>query len=383
MSWIDFLVLGVVALAAVRGYFTGALRQLGSLAGFVAGFFLGAQIAPSIATAITRSSWRPLLALVLVLVIAFFISALGQMIGGAAGRSLDTLKLGLFDRGAGLVVGAVGATVMCWLLAGVLAATAWGSLAIGIQNSYVLKALDAFLPPVPAVEAKVQTLFRSADFPGIFATIVSPTLPSGPTPHLGPLQPSLAGPLSVQKVLAIGGCASDHQGTGFYVGPHEVITNAHVVAGAHSVTVGGARAVVALFDPSDDLAVLRVPNASEAALSMSKAPPAGGTRGRVVGFPLDGTRTGAPAVVRGTVTGEGRDIYNRQLLTRTYLVVNAQVQPGNSGSPVLVGGQVAGVIVSKSLSEAVTAYAIPVSVVRYELSLTPSVGSVSTESCTP
>ena len=381
MSWIDLLVLGVVLLAGLRGYYTGALRQLGSFLGFIVGFFAGVQIAPAIATTVTRASWRPALAVVLVLVLAFVGSSLGHALGATASRSLHALKLGLFDRVAGVGVGVVGAVVMCWLLAGVLAAATWGSLASGIQNSFALKTLDSFLPPVPAVEARVQALFRSADFPAIFATIVSPTLPYNGTPRLGPLQLSLAGPTSVQKVLASGGCPSNHEGTGFFVGAHEVVTNAHVVAGAHTVTVGGAPATVVLFDPTEDLAVLRVASMTQPALQLLGTSPVGGSKGLVVGFPLNSTRTGAPAIIRGEVTGQGRDIYNRQLLTRTVLVVNAQVEPGNSGSPVLVGTQVAGVIVSKSLSQPVTAYAIPDSVVRHDLARVSSSGSVSTQSC--
>jgi len=52
-------------------------------------------------------------------------------------------------------------------------------------------------------------------------------------------------------------------------------------------------------------------------------------------------------------------IYDQRLLTRTYEVLEVNVNPGNSGRPVLVGGDVAGVVESKSLSEASTAYAIP------------------------
>jgi V8-like Glu-specific endopeptidase len=48
-------------------------------------------------------------------------------------------------------------------------------------------------------------------------------------------------------------------------------------------------------------------------------------------------------------------------------VIEVNVQPGNSGSPVLVGSDVAGVIESKSLSQASTAYAIPDAVVEADL----------------
>lgn len=384
MNWIDLVIIGLVILAALRGHRAGALRQIGSFVGFVVGFFVGTQFAPSLASSITHATWRPALALGLVIVAAFAASTLGQLVGSIASRSLEALHLGLVDRVAGVAVGVVGALVVCWMVAGLLGSTAWGSLAGEIQNSFVLRALNAVLPPVPAVESRVQALFRNADFPSIFASIVAPTLPSsGPPTHLGPLVRSLGSPLSVQKVLASGGCANVHEGTGFFVAPHEVVTNAHVVAGASTITVGGARAIVALFDPRQDLAVLRVPSLAEPPLRFLRTTPEAGTPAHVVGFPLDATRTGAPAVIRGELSGQGRDIYNRGLLTRTVLVVDAQVQPGNSGSPVLVGPFVAGVIVSKSISQPETAYAIPDRFVRYDLARTPANAHVSTHSCLP
>jgi S1-C subfamily serine protease len=382
VSWVDLVIVVVIGLAALRGWFAGALRQIGALAGFVAGLWVGVQFAPALATRITQSNWRPALAVGLVVASALLVSSLGQAAGAAATKALRVIKLGLFDRLAGVVVSVVGSILLCWLLAGLLASTAWGSLATNIQNSAVLSALDRVLPPVPAVEARIQALFRGADLPNVFATLIAPTPPGTKPTTLGPLETSLAAPTSVVKVLASGGCASIHQGTGFFVGTHEVVTNAHVVAGAHVVTVAGALARVVYFDPREDLAVLRVASLNEPALAVDTATPPAGTAAKVVGFPLNATRTGAPAVVRGEVSGESRDIYNRGLFSRTLVVVAASVQPGNSGSPLLVRGVVRGVIVSKSLSEPLTAYAIPASVLHADIahvSTTP----VSTQECTP
>ena len=382
MSWVDLFILAVIALAGLRGWVAGALRQVGGLVGFVVGFLLGVQFAPALATRITQSAWRPGIAIGLILGLAFVMSSLGHLGGAAVSRALRAVKLGLVDRVGGVAVGVVGSLLLCWMVAGLLASTAWGSLASGIQNSAVLKFLDTTLPPVPAVEARVQALFRGVDFPNVFATLISPMPPSAGPVKLGPLEPNLAQPTSVVKILAGGGCSTTHEGTGFFVAPHEVVTNAHVVAGSHTVTAGGTLARVVLFDPLQDLAVLRVPDLSEPSLAIDGQVPAPGTPARVVGFPLDGTRTGAPAIVRGNVSGQARDIYNQQLFTRTLEVVSVNVQPGNSGSPLLVKGRVAGVVVSKSLSEAQTAYAIPVSVLRADLAHVAA-APVSTQACAP
>jgi hypothetical protein len=185
------------------------------------------------------------------------------------------------------------------------------------------------------------------------------------------------------KVLASGSCTTQSEGTAFFISAHLAITNAHVVAGETRITLDGAPAQVALFDPDNDIAVLRVPSLDESSLRFLGGTPSAGTPVRVVGFPLNATRTGAPGAIEGELSGQGRDIYDKNLLSKTVLAVEVNVQPGNSGSPVLIGSLVAGVIESKSLSQASTAYAISDGVVESDIAKTPDTGSVSTQGCLP
>ena len=380
MSWVDVVIVGLAVLAGVRGFAVGALRQVGGILGFLAGFFAGTALAPSWSAGLTHGAWRPVVALGIVFVAAAIGSSLGSWLGGLAHGTARVLHLGSLDRVVGSAVGAAGAIFSCWLIAGLVATVAWGSIATAVQESAILRTLNGVLPPVPAVEGRVQALLRNADLPNVFATVIAPSVPSGPV-HLGALRAPVAQPASVLKVLASGGCPLNHEGTAFVVARHEVVTNAHVVAGSRSVTVGGLRATVALFDPRDDLAVLRVPGLAESPLRLRSVRAVPGTRARVVGYPLDGPRTLAPAQLRGSITGLGRDIYNQDLLTRTYLVVAAQISPGNSGSPVLVGSSVVGVIVSKSLSQSQTAYAIPAGVVAHALARVRANANAGTKGC--
>jgi S1-C subfamily serine protease len=382
MNWVDLVVVAAVALGVWRGYVHGALRQVGGFAGFVGGFYVGSRAAPALSTSLTRSGWRPLVALGVVVVAAMAGAALGRALGSVLGRALRELHVGLADRVAGAVVGGAGAAIACWMAAGLLSATSWGSLAPTIANSAALRALNAVMPPIPAFEARVQALLRGVDFPNVFANLIAPTTLAPPS-SLGPSVANLSGPSSVQKVLATG-CASGREGTAFYVGPGRAVTNAHVVAGARRVTVGGVRARVIGFDPRDDLAVLAPLVPESAWLHLSTATPAPGTSAQVVGFPLDATRTGTPAEVLGEVSTPSRDIYNRGLFTRTLVVVGARVEPGNSGSPLLIGRGVSGVIVSQSVTSPDTAYAIPAAAVSRELARVPANAPVvSTQSCLP
>lgn len=382
MDWVDILIAVLAVLAGLYGYAEGALRQVSRVAGLGAGFLLATASAPRLSGDLTHASWRPAAALGIVLVGTLLGGVIGSVIGAFFARALHTLHLGIVDRSAGAVVGVGAALAGCWLMAGLLASTTWGSLANGIQDSSILAALDRVMPPLPSIEGRVQTLFRDADLPAIFAQVVAPTLHQPVNPaDLGPTRTSLSEPSDVVKVLASGGCTTTSEGTAFFVTSDEVVTNAHVVAGHTQILVGGAPAVVALYDPDNDLAVLRVPSADAVPLQLSSSEPADDTRIRVVGFPLDATRTAAPGYLEGSTTAESRDIYGQSLRVRSFLVLEVNVQPGNSGSPVLVGSEVAGVVESLSLSAASTAYAIPDSVLASDLAKVPATGTASTQSC--
>jgi hypothetical protein len=384
MSWVDLVIVIVVIVAGLRGQAEGGLRLLARLVGLGAGFIVGTLVAPSLSSDITHAAWRPALALGIVLLASIIGGQIGRLLGSYAAKALHALKLGLVDRVAGVLIGVAGALISCWLMAGLLGSTTWGSVASGIQGSSILSGMDKIMPPVPSIEARVQALLKSADFPSVFATVVAPTLPARVNPKsLGPLVTTLASPGDVVKVLASGSCASDSEGTAFFVSAHEAVTNAHVVAGQTRITVDGAPAQVALFDPDNDVAVLRVASLHEPALRFLTGTPSPGTPVQVIGFPLNASRTGAPGSIEGELFGQGRDIYNKKLLSRTVLAVEVNVQPGNSGSPVLVGPFVAGVIESKSLSQASTAYAIPDAVVDGDIARTPATGTASTRGCLP
>jgi S1-C subfamily serine protease len=380
MSWVDVVIVVIVLAQGVRGGTRGALAQLGGIAGAVAGFVAGVLVAPAISSAITHAHWRALLAVGIVVAGSVIGSLLGALLASFVRRSLNFLRVGIVDSVAGVAMGVVEALLVCWLFAGLLTATPWSALDQGIQQSRIMVAMDRVMPTPSSIAARVQSLFRFGDFPGVFASVVAPTLPGSAPSTLGRVVRSLAAPSNVVKVLASGGCPHDRQGTAFFVSEHVAVTNAHVVAGAARVSVDGANARVVGFDPRNDIAVLRVSSRSEAASAFATTAVRSGTAAEVVGFPLDATRTGAPAIVRGKITAEGRDIYDSTSFRRTVLVVNAQVKPGNSGSPVLVGSRVVGVIFANSYGQRLTAYAVPADVVVRDVARASS-RPVSTQSC--
>ncbi len=112
-------------------------------------------------------------------------------------------------------------------------------------------------------------------------------------------------------------------------------------------TAYGATAV--LFDPSFDLAVLRTDAPLGPALPISAALIGRGTQAAILGYPEDGPLTIGPAGVTSEIAAVGKDIYNDGSVTRGVYSLQANVEPGNSGGPLIgPGGQVIGVVFSRS-----------------------------------
>jgi len=145
---------------------------------------------------------------------------------------------------------------------------------------------------------------------------------------------------SVVSVSATSGGARA-AGSGFVLtATGEIVTNAHVVAGASDVQVRSEvdglarRADVVGIDEAADLALLRVDDASGLVPVVlgSSAQLRVGQPVVAVGNAL-GLRGGA-TVTTGIVSGLGRDVGNLHDMVQT----DAAINPGNSGGPLFDGG---------------------------------------------
>jgi S1-C subfamily serine protease len=139
-------------------------------------------------------------------------------------------------------------------------------------------------------------------------------------------------------------------GTGFVVAPDRVLTNNHVVEGCDRIlarTADGrwlAAVPPARVDQALDLALLNIPGNPGPTLAFRNAPTV--RRGESVvayGFPLAGLLSSDPKLTRGEVNG----LAGLRNDPNTYQI-SAEVQPGNSGGPLLdMQGHVVGVVVAK------------------------------------
>jgi S1-C subfamily serine protease len=179
---------------------------------------------------------------------------------------------------------------------------------------------------------------------------------------------------SVVKITGTA-CGLGIEGSGWVAGRGLVVTNAHVVAGETDtdVLVDGtltlpARAVV--FDPTNDIAVLSVPELREPALKLA-ADPAVGTSAAILGYPEDGDFDAQPGRLGDTRETSTENAYGMGPVTRDVAALRGLVRPGNSGGPMIdQAGQVAATVfaeITNAPAGRPGGFAVPDRVVAAEL----------------
>ncbi len=363
MNIVDFVVLAVVALAAVQGLRLGAIVQVLTYGGFWIGLYFGALLASVTVRWSQSQSARTALALVTMLGVAVVCGVAGRIAGNLVFVRVHRGIVGSVDSVLGLVVAVTATLLVAWLLASTLANTSSLTLNSSIANSRIIRSLDGVLPAPPSVFSRVQNFLSSEGFPPVFAQLAP--IAAGPVELPGNAQLRAAVANAGQSTVKIvgDGCGQIQEGSGFVAGPGLVVTNAHVVAGIPDPIVedgsGSHSATVVSFDPSYDLAVLRVVDLGDPALSLDASSVSRGTQAAVLGYPGGGPFTVVPAGVMDEFEAQGRDIYGQGLTEREVYEIQAVVRPGNSGGPLVEpDGQVIGVVFSRSTTNSDVGYAL-------------------------
>lgn len=360
---IDLVIAIAVVFAVSSGYRRGFWLSLGQYAGLVFGVIIGAGLAPVLTSALglTGSAVQSLVAIMILI----FAGTIGSSIGYWVGEPIRLRLLarpgsGRVDSVAGAAFSAFAVLAVSWFLGLSLARVPSPAVSSAIQRSAILRTLDAMAPRPPGFLSRVEAIIAGVNFPSAFSGLE-------PTPSALPLPASVDTPgvrsAQSETVKIQGfGCGGIVFGSGFPVGPNLVLTNAHVVGGTQGtrvITSNGAAfsARVVLFDSQKDVAILYVPRFSLPALTESGAD--AGTQGAAIGYPGGGNELAVPAVINSQVRAEGRDIYGQNLVVRSIWITQANVQPGNSGGPLVdLDGRVLGVIFAASTSQQAEAYAL-------------------------
>jgi S1-C subfamily serine protease len=110
-----------------------------------------------------------------------------------------------------------------------------------------------------------------------------------------------------------------------------------------------ARAVV--FDPHDDVAILRVDGLGGRRLPIA-AKPRSGASGAILGFPQNGPYDVRPGRIGSTRAVITQDAYGRGPVRRSITSLRGRVRQGNSGGPVVDGaGRVVTTVFAATVSD--------------------------------
>jgi S1-C subfamily serine protease len=331
---LDWIIVAFAAILASFGFRQGFIVGALSFTGFAIGAFLGTRLGPLLLPKGSASPYAPAFGLIGALlggaVLASGLEGLGFMLR----RTLVLPGIGVLDGVLGAALGAALALGIVWVIAAVAAqAPGQRQLRGDIQRSAILSELNRLLPPSGPI---LNALARLDPLPSI--TGPSADVPP-PEPRVAHVPAVRAASRSVVRILGTA-CGLAIEGSGWVAGPGLVVTNAHVVAGEQdtSVEVGGhtpalpAQAVA--FDPTDDVAVLRVPELGLPAIRLQPNPPPG-RAGAILGYPENGPFAVVPGRVGRTQRVLTQDAYGRGPVSRLLTPVRGVVHPGNSGGPLV------------------------------------------------
>ena len=333
MTTPDVLLLVLVGLFALSGFFRGFAAQFFWLAGVVGGLLAGAWIAPHLLPDGGRSPWLPLVSLLG--------AATGAVVVGlAAGRLAVRLRaflavrpaLRVVDRAGGAATGAVLGLALAWLAAVLFLQQSALGLRRAVQDSSLLPALVSTVPPEPVLRA----LDRFDPLP-LLPALAPRALPP-PDASVLRSPGARAAAASVVKVEGTS-CGLAVQGSGWVVRRGIVATNTHVIAGqddTHVLVPSGETipATSVYVDGVNDVSLLRVPSLTAPPLRIDRSTtfPA---RVILVGYPRDGPLTASAGTAGGPRGVLAPDAYGRHVRSRTVIPLRGRVQPGESGGPVV------------------------------------------------
>ena len=370
MNVVTAVIVIALLIGAVRGYRLGLGRVVLPSAGFVAGFLLGVRLAPRVMRAVGPAGAKLAVAVLATIVLASVGAAVGRLIARQLDRASDRLHLRPLSRTLGAGLQAAIVLVLAWLLASGLTNVEAYGIGRQVRTSPVIRTLDAALPAPPDIVSRLKGIITPHAFPNVFRA-GEPRPAPAPATQAVTAGVLVAAERSVVQVAGLG-CGGTVEGSGFVVAPGVVVTNAHVIAGVREVTVldpaGQHTATVVRFDPNEDVAVLKVATLRAPALATVVDPVAAGAAAAVLGYPGGGPLSAADAVVLDQRIAVGQNIYNAGTVRRAIYEIAADVEPGNSGGPLIAtDGRVAGIVFAKSISQDRVGYALVWSEVAAEV----------------
>lgn len=389
-QWLDIAIIGVALVAAISGWRSGALGSLLSFVGVVLGAVAGVMLAPHLVDHLSSPRAKLFAALFLILALVVVGEVAGVVLGRAVRGSIRSGPVRVLDSVVGVALQLVVVVVAAWLLASPLTSSDQPNLAAAVRGSQVVSEVDKYAPEwLRSVPKRMSGLLSTSGLPDVLE-------PFGRTPiaDVDPPDASLADSLVVAKsrpsVVKIRGvapaCQKVLEGTGFVVAPSRVMSNAHVVAGADTVTVEAEGktydATVVSYDPDADISILDVPSLPQQPLVFAEEPAKAGTDAVIMGFPGGGDFVATPARVREIIELSGPDIYKSTTVNREVYTIRGLVRQGNSGGPMINrAGQVIGVVFGAAVDDNDTGFVMTTNEVSRQLAKIGNTAKVTTGAC--
>lgn len=373
----------------IYGLRNGFLVTLGGVAGFAAGAMAAVVSVPLVGNWVPDSGWRLTAIIATALVLIVLGHGLGTWVGHRIRQAVRIRPLHALDRLLGGFASVAVAALVMSMLSVSVASLGVPVVSQQLADSKVIRSIDTLTPnPVKAAVAQLRSAVMGNGIPTIIEGI-GPVKPV-PVPDASTDTPALNN--AARSVLKIAGtayqCGQNQTGTGFVVSPGRVVTNAHVVAGVPQPVVempdGGAMpGRVVYFDSRRDLAVVAVEGLPTAPLQLGPDLPTG-TSAAFAGYPHGGPFQAKPAAVQGISTLLVPDIYGNNPAPEQVYKLAGDVQPGNSGGPLLSQqGRVAGVVFAKTTSDVAVGYALTMEDLAPVAAKAPSLSAaVSPGQCT-
>ncbi|HVX23779.1 MAG TPA: trypsin-like peptidase domain-containing protein [Candidatus Saccharimonadales bacterium] len=346
-NWIDAIIVLLVVGSVWAGLRLGLFRQFCLMAGFFGGLFVAGGLLPHMLPLHDRTQLTVINGS-LVLIVASYLGIRSYKFSSywQAKLQLNPQELP-WEVELGVILSLASVLISVWLATAAIGRLPFSSLSTATNDARLVLALNHHLPAAPAVFGTFNHLINPND-PTHLIIQTQPYISQNV--RISTTKKAVVVPATV-KLTGLG-CGGVITGSGFVVGPHLVMTAAHVIAGVEQPLVKIANhnytAEPVLFNAKHDVALLRVPNLNTPPLSLLSGDAAPGQAIYSTGYP-----NGAYALVLGSLSRElqarARTIYDVGVVNEMVYDIQATIQPGLSGSPVMLAdGRVIGMVITRS-----------------------------------
>jgi S1-C subfamily serine protease len=388
VNLLDWVLVVIVVLYAVSGYWQGFITGAFATVGLLLGGLAGVWLAPAALGDATPSILVSLAAVFIVIVCASLGQALFQVGGARLRDQIRWQPVRALDAVGGAVLSGAAALLVAWALGVALSGSGLRGITPLVRDSKVLAEVNRVLP---AEAGSKLSAFNDVVGTTFFPRYLEPFAPERIVPVPPGPRRLLTDPdvqraaADVVRIRSTNRCHQGIEGSGFVYAPDRVMTNAHVVAGVTTplVDVHGTSvsAKIVYYNPDLDVAVLAVPTGTIRPLRFAQAESGDGVA--ILGFPQNGPYDVQVGRVRADQRLRSPDIYGHGTVIREVLSLRGLIRPGNSGGPVIdSAGRVVGMVFAASVTSSDTGYALS----SQQLTQAAASGritsqSVSTEGC--